>query len=67
VVFITVRGESVPGWASVIGLVALLMGVNFILLGFLGTYIGHVFERVQSHPAYLIERRTRKVRAADNA
>ena len=36
------------------------MGINFILLGFLGTYVGQIFERVQGHPAYLIERRTGK-------
>lgn len=65
VVYVTVRGDPVPGWASLAGLVALLMGVNFMLLGFLGTYIGHVFERVQGHPAYLVERRTSKPQTTD--
>ncbi len=65
VVYVAVRGDPVPGWASLAGLVALLMGVNFMLLGFLGTYIGHVFERVQGHPAYLVERRTAKPQTTD--
>jgi dolichol-phosphate mannosyltransferase len=51
------RGDPVPGWASLAGLVALLFGMNFILLGSLGIYVGHIFGRVQNHPPYLIERR----------
>lgn len=58
ILWITWSGDPVPGWASVAGLVALLFGINFILLGFLGIYIGHIFTRVQRHPAYLIERTT---------
>ena len=47
----------IGGLTSAIAIpLALLMGVNFVLLGFLGTYIGQVFERVQGHPAYLVER-----------
>jgi dolichol-phosphate mannosyltransferase len=51
------NGHPVPGWASLAGLVALLFGMNFILLGSLGIYIGHIFGRVQKRPAYLVERR----------
>jgi len=58
VIGVALSGESVPGWASVVGLVTLLFGVSFILLGFLGIYVGHIFERVQRHPAYLVERTT---------
>lgn len=66
VVWILWRGETVPGWASVAGLLALMMGANFVLLGFIGTYIGQIFERVQGHPAYLIERRTPTHPAAES-
>lgn len=65
VLWIEWRGETLPGWASVAGLLALLMGMNFILLGFLGTYIGQIFERVQGHPAFLVERRTGKQARAE--
>lgn len=58
VLFAYWRGGTVPGWASVAGLVALLFGINFILVGFLGIYIGHIFTRVQRHPAFLVEYRT---------
>jgi dolichol-phosphate mannosyltransferase len=57
VVFVSWKGDPVPGWASLAGLVALLFGMNFILLGFLGIYVGHIFGRVQNHPPFLIERR----------
>lgn len=65
ILYVTVRGDPVPGWASLAGLVALLMGINFMLLGFVGTYVGHVFERIQGHPAYLVERRTPKPQTTD--
>jgi dolichol-phosphate mannosyltransferase len=58
VIWIKLKGIAVPGWASLAGLVSLLFGINFLLLGFLGIYIGHIFQRVQRHPPFLIDRTT---------
>jgi dolichol-phosphate mannosyltransferase len=45
---------TVPGWASMIGIVSLLIGVLFVVLGVIGEYVGRIFETVQNRPAFLI-------------
>ena len=45
---------TVPGWASAVGVVSLLFGVLFILLGILGEYIGRIMIEVQQRPRFLI-------------
>ena len=49
-------GRTVPGWASLAGIVSLGFGVLFILIGILGAYLGRIFEILQNRPPYLIER-----------
>ena len=46
--------ETVPGWASVVVLVALSGGVQFMMIGVLGIYVGKVFEEVKRRPIYLL-------------
>ena len=55
---LAITGKTVPGWASLAGLVSLLFGISFVLVGFLGIYIGHIFQRIQSNPLYIVENRT---------
>ena len=50
------RGKTLPGWASILGLVAFLFGVLFILLGIQGQYILRLYEQVRSRPSFIIER-----------
>jgi len=45
---------TVPGWASVMGLLSLLFGVLFILIGILGEYIGRILVEVRGRPRYII-------------
>jgi glycosyltransferase involved in cell wall biosynthesis len=52
------RGITVPGWASVVGLMSLLFGVLFIVLGLIGTYLARIHELLQNRPAFVIEQRT---------
>jgi len=47
--------NAVPGWASIIGLISLLFGILFILLGMIGEYIGRIFEATKKRPMYIIE------------
>jgi glycosyltransferase involved in cell wall biosynthesis len=46
--------RGVPGWASVIGLMSLLFGVLFILLGILGEYLARVLHEVRGRPRFIV-------------
>ena len=46
--------EAVPGWASVILLVTWSSGIQFVMIGVLGIYLGKVFEEVKQRPLYLL-------------
>lgn len=50
------RGETVPGWASVLTLVSFMFGVLFLLLGILGTYLASIHQAIRNRPAYLVGR-----------
>lgn len=43
------------GWASVAGLLALLGGLQLLIMGILGEYIGMIFEAEQSRPPFIVE------------
>jgi dolichol-phosphate mannosyltransferase len=49
-------GKTVPGWASLAGIISFMFGVLFILIGILGAYLGRIFEILQNRPPYLVER-----------
>lgn len=49
-----VTGNVVPGWASVMGVMSLLFGVLFILLGILGEYLSRVLEEVRGRPRFIV-------------
>jgi len=57
---------AVPGWASVIGLVSLLFGVLFILLGIIGEYIARILEEVRGRPRYIISEQVGLITKSDN-
>lgn len=48
-----VNGEGVPGWASVVSLVAIVGGIQLIVLGLIGIYVGKIFDEVKARPLYL--------------
>ena len=50
-------GATVPGWASLAGIISFMFGVLFILVGIIGAYIGSIFEIVKNRPPYLIEQK----------
>lgn len=47
-------GETVPGWASTIGIVSLLFGILFIILGIVGTYLARIYIVLQNRPRFII-------------
>ena len=46
--------RAVPGWASVIGLMSLLFGVLFTLLGILGEYLARILQEVRGRPRFIV-------------
>lgn len=51
---LTMNSEP-PGWASLAGIVLLLGGIQLLVLGIIGEYIGRIFDEVKSRPTYIIE------------
>jgi dolichol-phosphate mannosyltransferase len=47
------------GYASIIGLIALLGGGQLLCAGLLGEYVGRIYEQVKGRPAYVVRSRER--------
>ncbi|MFQ5743844.1 MAG: glycosyltransferase family 2 protein [Acidobacteriota bacterium] len=45
---------TVPGWASMTGILSLLIGILFVVLGVIGEYVGRTFEAVRYRPLFLV-------------
>ena len=59
VVFLWVTNQKdqiVPGWTSVLTLMLIGNGIIMILLGFIGVYVGYVFQEVKRRPLYLLKK-----------
>jgi dolichol-phosphate mannosyltransferase len=48
--------ELVPGWSSLMSVLLVLGGMIMILLGFIGVYVGYIFQEVKNRPVYLLKR-----------
>ncbi len=48
--------ELVAGWSSVILMVTVGNAVTMVLLGFIGIYVGMIFQEVKRRPVYIIDR-----------
>jgi polyisoprenyl-phosphate glycosyltransferase len=46
----------VPGWSSMMAVLLIASGIIMILLGFIGVYVGYIFQEVKHRPVYLIRR-----------
>lgn len=45
----------VPGWSSLMAIILIASGTIMILLGFIGVYIGYIFQEIKRRPVYLIQ------------
>lgn len=48
-------GRNLPGYTSHMATILLLGGVQLIVLGIIGEYVGRIFEQGQGRPLYLID------------
>lgn len=48
-------GEVVPGYTTIVVLLSFFSGIQFILLGILGEYIGFIFTEIKRRPLYIVE------------
>jgi dolichol-phosphate mannosyltransferase len=46
-----------PGWSSLMFVILIVSGMIMILLGFIGVYVGYIFQEVKRRPVYLIKKR----------
>ncbi|MCZ2128365.1 MAG: glycosyltransferase family 2 protein [Anaerolineales bacterium] len=44
-----------PGWSSLMGVLLISSGTIMILLGFIGVYVGYIFQEVKRRPIYLLK------------
>ena len=53
-----ITGNTVAGWTSMVGIMALIGGIQLFCLGIIGEYIGKIYSEVKNRPKYIIEKTT---------
>lgn len=51
---------TLPGWAVMMIVMFFMSGMQFVILGVMGTYIGRIYAQVQGRPLYIVENIIRK-------
>jgi polyisoprenyl-phosphate glycosyltransferase len=46
----------VPGWASILVVISFLGGIQLVVLGMMGLYVGRIYEEVKARPLYIVRR-----------
>jgi polyisoprenyl-phosphate glycosyltransferase len=49
-----------PGWSSLMFVVLIVSGMLMVLLGFIGIYVGYIFQEVKRRPVYLLKKEVDK-------
>ena len=49
--------EVVTGWTSTVVIVSFLSGINLLMSGIMGLYIGRIYAEVKRRPLYVVEQR----------
>lgn len=49
--------DTVAGWASVVGVVVLIGGVQLFSLGMIGQYVARIYDEVKQRPLYVVSER----------
>ena len=56
VLVLKIRGVNVTGWTTLMFFILFLGGVQLIVVGVLGEYVGRIYEEVKRRPLYLVAR-----------
>ena len=49
-----------PGWSSLMFVILIVSGMIMVLLGFIGIYVGYIFQEVKRRPLYLLKKDVEK-------
>jgi hypothetical protein len=50
-------GHLITGWTSTIVIVSFLCGVNMLMTGLIGLYVGRIHAEVKRRPLYVVDKR----------
>ena len=50
------RADVVPGWSSTMVVTTFLCGINMLMTGIMGLYVGRIYSEVKGRPLYVIDR-----------
>jgi dolichol-phosphate mannosyltransferase len=45
-----------PGWSSLMFVILIASGVILVVLGFIGVYVGYIFQQVKGRPVYHLKK-----------
>jgi dolichol-phosphate mannosyltransferase len=45
-----------PGWSSLMFVILIVGGILMVLMGFIGVYVGYIFQEVKRRPVYLVKK-----------
>lgn len=48
------RHENLPGWTSIMAAMGLLGGMQFLMLGIIGAYLGRLYDQSKGRPLFMI-------------
>ena len=57
-VVVKAMGHSVSGWASLLGVVCLLGGIQLMALGVIGEYVGRIYLESKRRPRFIVDKIT---------
>ncbi|MEO0257713.1 MAG: glycosyltransferase, partial [candidate division WOR-3 bacterium] len=57
VIAVKILGKAIPGWASIAVLVLFLGGIQLLVLGIIGEYLGRIYDEVRARPLYIVAKR----------
>ncbi|MBI2410420.1 MAG: glycosyltransferase family 2 protein [Candidatus Kerfeldbacteria bacterium] len=49
--------ETVPGWTTIVVSVFFIGGIQLIILGVIGEYIGRIYTELQARPLYIVDKK----------
>lgn len=55
--------QLVPGWSSLMFVLLIIGGILMVSIGFIGIYIGYIFQEIKRRPVYLVRSEIRKRRS----